>query len=179
MTPYKVQLFQELKPIDHPMRFRFVKWACDWLGKKDWSLVWSCRLCKQAKLSHLGHNNPARIHWKADALKTSHCLVRILIQRHNWAIFLRKWARRGRYSQWRSLSGHVERFFVHKNWRGGYWQYLVSIGRRYVPHSRSYTPCLAPCFWRSHYQTQSWCRLANSELRFDNVGLLLKGHRQR
>ena len=29
MTPDKVQLVQELKPIDHPMRFRFVKWACD------------------------------------------------------------------------------------------------------------------------------------------------------
>ena len=25
MTPYKVQLVQELKPIDHPMRFRFAK----------------------------------------------------------------------------------------------------------------------------------------------------------
>ena len=25
-----------------------------------------------------------------DALKTSHCLMRILTQRHNWAIFLRK-----------------------------------------------------------------------------------------
>lgn len=29
MTPYKVQLVQELKPTDHPMRFRFAKWACD------------------------------------------------------------------------------------------------------------------------------------------------------
>ena len=29
MTPYKVQFVQELKPIDHPMRFRFAKWACD------------------------------------------------------------------------------------------------------------------------------------------------------
>ena len=29
MTPYKVQLVQELKPIHHPMRFRFAKWACD------------------------------------------------------------------------------------------------------------------------------------------------------
>ena len=39
---------------------------------------------------------------------------------HNWAMFLRKWARKGRYSQWRSLSGHVERSFVYKNWRVGY-----------------------------------------------------------
>ena len=27
MTPYKVQLVQELKPIEHPMCFRFAKWA--------------------------------------------------------------------------------------------------------------------------------------------------------
>ena len=29
MTPYKVQLVQELNPIDHPMRFRFANWACN------------------------------------------------------------------------------------------------------------------------------------------------------
>ena len=34
--------------------------------------------------------------------------------------FLWKWARRGRYSQWRSLSGHVV-----VNWRVGSWQHLV------------------------------------------------------
>jgi len=27
MKPYKVQLVQELKPHDHPMRFQFVQWA--------------------------------------------------------------------------------------------------------------------------------------------------------
>ena len=31
VTSYKFQLFQELKPIDHSMRFRFAKWACDQL----------------------------------------------------------------------------------------------------------------------------------------------------
>ena len=140
-----------------------------------WSSFWSCQLYKQAKLSHLGHIKSACIHWKDDAPKTSHCLVRILVQRHNWGIFLRKRASRGRYSQWRSLSGHVERIFVHKNWRGRYWQHLVSTGWRCVPHKRSYTWCVAPCFWRSHYQPQSWCRLATSELRFDTVGLLFVG----
>ena len=41
MSPYKVQLVQEMKSIDHPMRFRFAKWACDRLtedadfGKKN------------------------------------------------------------------------------------------------------------------------------------------------
>ena len=29
ITPYNVQLVQELKPIDHPMRFRFAKRASD------------------------------------------------------------------------------------------------------------------------------------------------------
>ena len=97
---------------------RFAKWACDRLtedadfGKKKshlfrWNSFWSWRVCKQAKLSHLGHRKPARIFWKADTLKTSYCLVRILDQRHNCAIFLRKWARRSRYSQWRPLSSHV------------------------------------------------------------------------
>ena len=47
----------------------------------------------------------------------------------------------------------------------------ISIGRHYVPHSRSYTRWFAPCFWRSPYQPQSWCRLATSELRFDTVEL--------
>lgn len=31
MTPYKVQLVQELKPRDHPLRFHFASWACDQL----------------------------------------------------------------------------------------------------------------------------------------------------
>ena len=43
-----------------------------WFWKKDhlfrWSSFWSWRVCKQAKLWHLGHR-------KADASKTSHCLV--------------------------------------------------------------------------------------------------------
>ena len=130
---------------------------CRFWQKKNnlfrWSSFWSWRLCRQTKLAHLGHRKPACIHWKADAPKTSDCLVRILVQRHNWVIFLPKWARRGRYSQWRSLSGHVEWIFVHTNLRGGYWQHLVSTGRRYMPHSRSYTRCFAPCFWRLHYQS--------------------------
>ena len=97
----------------YPMRFRFAKLARDRLTedadfcKKNhlfrWISFWSWRVCKQVKFSHLVHRKSARIHWKADAPKTSHCLVRILLQRHNWNIFLRKWARRSRYSQWQSL----------------------------------------------------------------------------
>ena len=38
-----------------------------------WSSFWSWRVCKQTKFSHLGHRKPTRIHWKADAPKTSWC----------------------------------------------------------------------------------------------------------
>ena len=126
-----------------------------------------------------GTENPHAYIEKPTHPNRSHCLVRILVQSHNWAIFLRKWARKGRYSQCRTLLGHAERIFVHKNWRGVYWQHLVSTGRRYVPHSRSYTRCFVPCFWRSYYQPQSWCRLATSELQFDTVGILFVGCSQR
>ena len=39
----------------------------------------------------------------------------------NWAIFLRKWTRRGRYSQWQSLSGHIEWIFVEEEDIGNIW----------------------------------------------------------
>ena len=55
-----------------------------------WSLFWYWGVFKQTKLSHLGHRQHARIHWKADAPKTSHCLVTLL------AHFF--------FSQWQSLS---------------------------------------------------------------------------
>ena len=68
------------------------------LGKKNhlfrWSSFWSWRVCKQPELLHLGHRKSARINWNSNAPKTSHCfLFWIVFQRHNCAIFLRKWAR--------------------------------------------------------------------------------------
>ena len=78
----------------------FARPACDQLtedanvGKKNhlfrWSSFWSWLVCIQAKLLRLGHRKPAHLHWKADAPKTSHCLVWILIQIHNWDIFFEK-----------------------------------------------------------------------------------------
>ena len=35
-----------------------------------------------------------------------------------------------------------------KNWRGDYWQHLVSTELCNVPRSWRYTRCFAPCFWR-------------------------------
>ena len=130
-----------------------------------WSSFWTWRVCKQAKLSHLGHRKPARLHRKADAPKTSNCLARIFVQRHNWAIFLRKWAWTGRYSQWRSLSGHSERIFVHKSWRVEYWQHLFSTGH--------------PIFLKIALSAAELMSLATSELRFATIGLLFVVCRQR
>ena len=117
-----------------------------------WSSFCFWRVCKQAKLSHLVHGKPACMHCR--------CLVRILDQRHNWVIFLRKWTKKGNYSQWQPLSIIIA---------------VVLTARRYVPHSRSCTRC----FTMFCYQPQSWCRLAISELRFDAVELLFMGCRQR
>ena len=63
---------------------------CRFWQKKNhlfrWSSFWSWRVRKQVKLLYLSHRKPAHIHWKTGAHKTNHCLVRILVQRHNWAI---------------------------------------------------------------------------------------------
>ena len=143
-----------------------------------WSSFWSWRVCKQAKLSLLGHRKLERIHWKADAPKTSHCLVRILILRHNWAIFLRKRANGGRYSQWRLLSGYVERIFSQKMWR----RILATFGSNMTPlcaTQRKLHSMFCALFLKIAYQPLSWWRLATTELRFDTVGLLFVGCRQR
>ena len=36
-----------------------------------------------------------------------------------------------------TVIGHVAWIFLHRNWRGGYWQHLFSTGRLYVAHSRA------------------------------------------
>ena len=40
-----------------------------------------------------------------------HCLVRILVQMHNWVIFLRKLARRGRYTNGDRYREMLNEFF--------------------------------------------------------------------
>ena len=74
MTPYKIQLVQEeLKLIDHPMRFRFAKWACDQLIEDaDFGTanIFSYEayfdlggdVRKHAKLSYSWHRNPSGMH---------------------------------------------------------------------------------------------------------------------
>ena len=73
MTPYKVQLVQELKLIDHLMRFRFAKWVCNRFtedvdcDKKK--IIFSDEThfdlgvyVNKQNCQNLGHRKPARIY---------------------------------------------------------------------------------------------------------------------
>ena len=97
-------LHKELKPIDHPMRFRFAKCVCYRLTKDDTFVIFS----DEAHFDLGGYVNKQN--------------CRIWVTEILHAYFLLKWAKSCRYTQWRSLSRHVERIFVNKN--------LVSTGQR-------------------------------------------------
>ena len=136
-------------------------------GKKTnrifkWSSFWSC---KQAKLTHLGHRKPARILWTDDAPKTSHCLVRILMQRHNWTIFFFE-------NEQAIVIGPCWTNFCSQKVKS---RILVTFGfdrtalRVTQPKLHS---MLCALFLKIAFQSQIWCRLATSELWFDTVGLL-------
>ena len=127
IMPHKVQLLQELQPIDHPWVFASLSGHA--IDSQKMPILAKIKIIfsdeahsdlggyvNKQNCCSLGHRKPARIHWKANAPKTNHCLVRILVQGHNWGIFLRKCVT-VRYSQWWSLLGHVEWIFVHINWR--------------------------------------------------------------
>ena len=109
-----------------------------------WSSFWFWRVCKQAKLSHLRHRKPTGIHWKPDAPRTSHCLVRTrdIIR----PFFFENEQGEAVNSQWRLSSGHVERIFHHKNWRGGCWQHLISTGRAMCHAAEATLDVLRPLF---------------------------------
>ena len=151
------------------------KWACDRLTEKPisakknhlrWSSFCSWRVCKQAKRSHLGLKKPARIHccefWSRGLIGPF-----FFENEEGETVTVNGDRYRARLIEF--LFTKIEDEDI-----GNIWFPL-----RYMPHSRSYTRCFAACFWRSHYQSQSWCRLATSELQFDTVGLLFVGCRQR
>ena len=150
-TPYVRYLVKKVKEtgilIDNPKRENFRNWSQLTIQFASLSgpaidLQKMPTLAKQIIISDAAH-------FEIVAFGAQKTLTHTLKSRHTQnesligadfgpkAIFFRKWARTGRYSQWRI----VEQIFVHKNWRGGYWQHLVSTEQRYVPHSRSYTPC--------------------------------------
>ena len=95
MTPYKVQLIPELKPI------RFAKWACYRLTE-DADFVKNKIIFSDEPHFNLdgyvnkqncriwGTENPHAYIEKPTHSKRVTVLVRILVQRHNWASFLRK-----------------------------------------------------------------------------------------
>ena len=98
-----------------------------------WRSFWSWRVCKQVKLSHLGHRKPARIHWKANAPKTSPCLVRILVQRHN-CHFSSKMSKKRPFQSMAIVIGLCWMNFCSQELNlGEYWQHLISTGWCYVP----------------------------------------------
>ena len=125
--------------------------------------------------THLGYRKHARIHWKADANKSSHCLVRILVQRHNCASFLRKWASRDRYSQTSVIGPYWTNFCWQKLKR----RILATFGFNRAALSAT-QPKLHSMFCTLFLkialsQPQNSCRLATSQLRFDIVVLLFVG----
>ncbi|KAL7724213.1 hypothetical protein ACLKA6_010198 [Drosophila palustris] len=85
MKPYKVQLVQQLKPIDHPNRLLFANWVADRLAE-DGEFYRKIIFSDEAHF-HLGHRKSAYRRREANAPTTCHCLVRILVSRHYWSIF--------------------------------------------------------------------------------------------
>ena len=75
MVVYTLELCWEVGLRSTYRRCRF--WLKNHLFR--WRSFWSWQVCKQVKLSHLGHRKPACIHWNADAPKTIQCLVQILV----------------------------------------------------------------------------------------------------
>jgi len=71
MKPYKVQLVQELKPHDHPMRFWFAQWAEQRLVEDEHFYrknIFSDKarwLCEQTELSYLGIRESACRQWRS------------------------------------------------------------------------------------------------------------------
>ena len=231
MTPYIVQLVQELKPIDHPMRFRFAKWACDRLteeavfGKKNqkifrWSLFRSWRIWKQANIVAFGAQKTRTLTLKSRCTQnksqkmskerplqlmaiviepcwTNFCLATFGFNRtslratravfkdrifSHWADVV--WLPRScdltplDYYLWGAVKGkcyaeksetifikplvkygctqsimclkigpsHVERIFIHNNWREGYWQHLVSTDDATCHPAKATLDVLRPVF---------------------------------
>ena len=182
--PYKVQLVQKLKPIDHPMCFRFAKWACDRLsedadfGKKNFFSV--------EAHSNLVNKESCRI-WGTEK---THAYIEKPThpKRALW--------------RWFWSSGIIEPFFfeneqgvaftVNLNRYQACWTNFCSQKLRSRILAifcftrtalRAKQPKLTSMFFtlfgKSHYQLQSWCHLATSELWFATVEELLVGCRQR
>ena len=185
-----------------------------------WSSFWSWQVCKQAKMSRLGHRKPARLPEKVgDSKRITVCCgfwskgiigPFFFKNKQGKAITVNGDCFRPMLNEF--LYTNIEEGDIGNIWFqedgttchtldvlrlafedriiscraevvwppwscnltpldyyfGGYWQHLVSVERRYMPHSRR------KYFWRSYYQ-QSWWYLATSKLRFNTVGLLFVG----
>lgn len=81
------------------------------------------------------------------------CLMRILVLRHSWSIFLRIKARSGRYV---TLTCHVKRSFVLINWR----TILVTFNRPYSVLFMSFSIKVSYC--PEVFKSSSWTKTINS-----------------
>ena len=118
--------------------------------------------------AHLGHIKSTRIHWKADAPETSHTdLGPEALLGH----FSMKMSKKRTLQSMAIVIGPCWKNFCSQNLKR---RILATCSfnrtalRATQPKLQSMFYAL---FWRSHYQPQSWCRLATSELRFDTVAL--------
>ena len=113
------------------------------------------------KLSDLGRRESSNDSWKAIACTTSHCLVRILGWRIDWAVLFRKWGRKCRKSEWRTLSQHDNGIFVASIGRYGYGRHVVPVGRRNLSHcARNNWVVVRKMSWPCHLTQcdQNWPR---------------------
>ena len=86
---------------------RWAKWTCDRLtedadfGKKNhlfrWISFWSWRICRQSKIVAFGAQKTRTHTLKSRRTQSESLFGADLGPEHNSAIFLRKWAGRGRY----------------------------------------------------------------------------------
>ena len=96
--PYKGQLVRELKPIDHSMRFRFAKQACDRLTEEADFCKTKIVFSDEAYFDLGGYVSKQNCHiWGTEnphayieKLMHPKCVTvwcGFLVQRHNWTIF--------------------------------------------------------------------------------------------
>jgi len=104
----------------------------------------------------------------------SHCLVRILGWRSDWAILFRKWGQKCSNSELCTLSQHDNRIFVASIGQYGYGRRVVPAGQRNLSHCAQNNWVVRKFLWPCHL-TQWWSELGTKVVRFDTMRLLSLG----
>ena len=123
----------------------------------------------------LGRGESSSDSWKAIARTTSHCLVRSLGWRCDWAVRFRKRGRKCSNSEWLTLLQPDKEIFMTSIGRYRYGRHVVPAGRRNLSHcARNYWVVARKFSWPCHL-TQKRSELATEVVRFDTVPLLFWG----